>query len=142
MTQIGRKLWVCLFSIALLFAFCTAAYAAHEEIPRISIAELKKMMDEKADIVVVDAQIKSLYDKGHIKGAVNFPWKQEITSADARVLPKDKLIVVYCDCGPGESDSSDVAAQLTMLGFPDVKVLADPSIRGWIKAGYPIDKGY
>jgi len=117
-----------------------AAYAAHDEVPRITIAETKKLMDSKADIVILDTQIKNMYDKGHIKGAINFPWKMEISAEDARSLPKDKLIITYCDCGPGESDSSDVAAQLTGLGFADVKVLADPAIRGWIKEGYPTEK--
>ena len=135
-----RKLLVTLFAGLMLFACAIAAYAAHDEVPRITIAETKKLMDSKADIVILDTQIKSLYDKGHIKGAINFPWKQEISAEDVRNLPKDKLIITYCDCGPGESDSSDVAAQLNGLGFVDVKVLADPAIRGWIKAGYPIEK--
>jgi rhodanese-related sulfurtransferase len=121
-------------------AFTVAAYAAHDEVPRISVEETKKLVDSKASIVILDTQLKSIYDKGHISGAINFPWKQQITSEDARKLPKDKLIITYCDCGPGESDSSDLAAQLLDLGFPDVKVLADPSIRGWIKAGYPVEK--
>jgi rhodanese-related sulfurtransferase len=126
---------------AVLIAVCASvAYAGHEEIPRISVADLKKMMDANQDVVVIDAQLKEIYDKGHIKGAVNLPWKMEITAIDARDLPKDKPIVVYCDCGPGETDSADEAAQLTGLGFPDVKVLADPSIRGWTKAGYPMEK--
>lgn len=128
----------CLATVA-FFAF-GAAHAANEDVPRISIAELKKLIDEKADIVILDAQLKEVYNKGHIRGARSFPWSAEITSEDAQGLPKDKLIVVYCDCGPGEADSSDVAAQLIRLGFDNVKVLADPSIRGWIKLGYPVEK--
>jgi rhodanese-related sulfurtransferase len=135
-----RKLFVFLFAGLMLLAYTSAAYAAHNEIPRITIAETKKLMDSKTDIVIVDTQIKSLYDKGHIKGAINVPWKEELSAEDTQKLPKDKLIITYCDCGPGESDSSDVAAQLTNLGFIDVKVLADPAIRGWIKAGYPTEK--
>ena len=135
-----RKLLIVLFTGIVLLTFAGAAYAAHDEIPRITVAETKQLMDSKTDIVIVDTQIKSMYDKGHIKGAINFPWKEEITTEDARNLPKDKLIITYCDCGPGESDSADVAAQLTNLGFANVKVLADPSIRGWIKAGYPTEK--
>jgi rhodanese-related sulfurtransferase len=32
-----------------------------------------------------------------------------------------------------------MAAQLVELGFPNVKVLQDPSIRGWKRAGYPME---
>jgi rhodanese-related sulfurtransferase len=132
------KLVYCGLAMA-FFAF-GAAQAANDEVPRIPIAELKKLIDDKADIVILDAQLKEVYNKGHIKGAKSFPWNAEIAPEDAQGLPKEKLIIVYCDCGPGEADSSDVAAQLIRLGFDNVKVLADPSIRGWTKLGYPIEK--
>jgi len=114
-------------------------HTPHNEMPRISVEELKKLVDENADVVILDAQQKRLYLQGHIKGAVHFPWKQQITAIDARFIPRDKPLVVYCDCGPGDTDSSEVAANLVALGFSDVKVLTDPSIRGWIEAGYPME---
>jgi len=119
--------------------FVSLVNAAHPEIPRITLEELKGLIEQKADVVIIDAQLKEIYDRGHIKGARSLPWKAEITEADVKDIPKDKLIVTYCDCGPGESDSADVAAQLINLGYSNVKVLADPSIRGWKKAGYPMD---
>jgi rhodanese-related sulfurtransferase len=127
-------------TVLLTFLISAVAYAGHDEIPRIPIDDLKKMIDQKADIVILDAQLKEIYDSGHIKGALSLPWKQELTFEDTASLPKNKLIVVYCDCGPGETDSSDVAFQLTGLGFDNVKILADPSVRGWKKAGYPMEK--
>lgn len=130
-----------LISVGLLWAFVApTAYAMHDEIPRMSIEELKNLIDQKADIVILDAQLKNIYDKGHINGARSLPWKEDLSQEDVRSLPKDKLIVVYCECGPGEADSSDVAAQLLELGFANVKVLADPAFRGWKKAGYPVEK--
>ena len=136
----SHKFAVIFLTLSFVLSFAVAAFAAHDEIPRITIEETKKMMDSKVPIVILDTQLKSVYEKGHIKGAINFPWKQEITPEDTNNLPKDKLIITYCDCGPGETDSSDIAAQLTGLGFSDVEVLADPAIRGWIKAGYPTEK--
>lgn len=135
-----RKSLFWLLTILMTLAFTAAAFAAHDEVPRITLEETKKLVDSKASIVILDTQLKEIYAKGHIPGAINFPWKQELTSADTRSLPKDKLIITYCDCGPGESDSSDVAAQLLDLGFAEVKVMKDPAIRGWIKAGYPVEK--
>ena len=52
---------------------------------------------------------------------------------------KDKLIITYCDCGPGEADSVDVANQLTEAGYRNVKTLAD-GWSAWIEAGYPVDR--
>ena len=114
-------------------------HTAHDEMPRISIHELKELVDENADVVILDAQQKKAYAQGHIHGAINFPWKQQITPIDARFLPRDKPIVVYCDCGSKDTDSSEVAAQLAALGFEDVRVLTDPSIKGWMEAGYPME---
>ena len=110
-----------------------------EDVPRINIADLKKMIDSGNDVIILDTQPKAVYDKGHIKGAISFPWRKKITILDTEGLPMDKLIVTYCDCGPGESDSADVAAKLFQMGFGDVKVLKDPSIQGWKKAGYPVE---
>jgi rhodanese-related sulfurtransferase len=109
-----------------------------EEVPRISLEEVKELMDSGADIVIVDDQPRSVYEQGHIKGAISLPWAMEITPIDTQQLPRDKLIITYCDCGPGEADSADIALRLIQMGFENVKVLADPSIRGWIEAGYPM----
>jgi rhodanese-related sulfurtransferase len=130
---------ICTISLAFVI-ISGAAYAAHDEIPRITISDLKKMVDQNADVVILDVQLKNIYDKGHIKGARSFPWKAELSQDDVMSLPKGKLIVTYCECGPGEADSSDVAAQLAELGFTNIKVLADPSLRGWKKEGYPVEK--
>jgi rhodanese-related sulfurtransferase len=112
----------------------------HKEIPRITIEELKQKMDGGGDIVVLDAQPKAIYDKMHIKGSIPLPWTAKLTQWDVRQIPRDKMIIIYCDCGPGEADSSDLAAQLREMGFNNVEVLAYPSIRGWIRAGYPVEK--
>jgi rhodanese-related sulfurtransferase len=114
---------------------------AQGDVPRISIQELKKMMDSGKPVTIIDAQSKDVYKAGHIKGAISLPWRSQIPLEDVWNLPKDKPIVTYCDCGPGESDSADVASQLIQFGFEDVKVLRDPSIKGWKDAGYPVEKG-
>ncbi len=130
---------ICVFCIALCNTY-TAYSASPEEVPRIKVEELKKMMDEGAAVTIIDTQPRDVYEEAHIKGAVSLPWKSKISLQDVRSLPKGKLLVTYCDCGPGESDSSDVASQLIELGFENVKVLQDPSIQQWRKAGYPMEK--
>ena len=124
------------FALLLALAFSSLAQI---EIPRITIQELKGMLDEGTGVVILDTQPKTVYEKGHIKGAISFPWKARIAAQDVAGLPLNKPIVTYCDCGPGESDSASVAAQLVELGFSNVKVLKDPAIRGWKQAGYPME---
>jgi len=90
--------------------------------------------------VLIDVQPNDIYEMGHIKGAISLPWKAQIALEDVWSLPNDQPIVTYCDCGPGESDSASVAAQLFQFGFDNVKVLKDPSIRGWKELNYPMEK--
>jgi len=114
--------------------------AAQGNVPRISIQDLKKMMDAGKPVTIIDVQPKDVYKAGHIKGAISIPWKSQIALEDVFNLPTEKPVVTYCDCGPGEADSSDVASQLFQMGFDDEKVLGDPSIKGWKAAGYPMEK--
>ena len=127
-------------TLLMMMSVFLVAMAADNKISRISIDELKAMMDGGQDIVILDAQSKEVYDMEHIKGAISFPWAMEIESRKAKSLSRGKLIVAYCDCGPGEGDSNDVAVQLKKMGFEKVMVLADPSVRGWKEKGYPMEK--
>lgn len=112
----------------------------HKEIPRLSIQDLKQLMDAYDQVLVLDVRPRAAYDEGHIKGAISFPWAPGVAEGDVTQLRRDKPMVIYCACGPGEADSADIAAQLKEMGFGNIKILADPSIGGWIKAGYPIEK--
>jgi rhodanese-related sulfurtransferase len=134
-TQIRRG--TVLACLAMLIAFAFTAFA--DEIPRVKPEELKGMITGGGKgFLVVDVQPKGAYDLGHIKGAVNFPWSQEIKSAGK--LPKGKTLILYCDCGH-EEDSTDSAQQLvTKFGYTNVKVL-EGGWSGWQKLGYPVEKG-
>jgi rhodanese-related sulfurtransferase len=112
--------------------------AARTEVPRITNQELKGTIDQGASVVILDTRPRAIFEKGHIWGAISFPWKARITLQDVSGLPRDRLIVTYCSCGPGEADSANVAEQLVELGFRNVKVLIDPSIGGWKQVACPL----
>jgi rhodanese-related sulfurtransferase len=128
-----------LVALTLSILIFVPVFAATDDVPRITIQELKKLMDNKADVTILDAQPKRAFEKGHIKGAVSFPWAPKLNEGQVAALPKTGTIVVYCDCGPGETDSVSIGERLIALGFSNVKVLQDPSIRGWKEAGYPVE---
>jgi rhodanese-related sulfurtransferase len=111
-----------------------------DQVSRITVEELKSLMDSGAKVAILDVRPRESYDMGHIKGAVSFPWKPQLTFADVEMLPWGDLIVTYCDCGPGEADSANVAFQLIELGSEmEFQVLAHPAIEGWIELGYPTE---
>jgi len=130
-----------ILTAAVCLALFAAVYAeAQSKVPRISIQELKGMIDKKTPVIIIDVQPAGVYAEGHIKGAISLPASSKIKLEDVWDFPYDRLIVTYCDCGPGEADSSDAAAQLIKFGYDNVKVLADPSIKGWKAEKYPLEK--
>jgi rhodanese-related sulfurtransferase/thiol-disulfide isomerase/thioredoxin len=104
--------------------------------PRITVEDLKKMMDERATVVIVDTNEEINYKMKRIKGAIHFPWAKVI--GDPGPLPKDKLLVLYCGC-VGEEASDSVAQQLmNHWGYTNIKVL-DGGLMRWVKLGYPVE---
>ncbi len=110
-----------------------------EDFPQVKPEALKQMIDKgDPSIVIVDAQPKGAYDLGHIKGAVNLPWAADLKSNGD--LPKDKTLVIYCDCAH-EEDSIDVANQFKeKWGYSEIKLL-EGGWSNWQKLGYPTEKG-
>jgi rhodanese-related sulfurtransferase len=89
--------------------------------------DLKKQIDEKSpNLVIVDTAAPPVWEEEHIPGAVNFPYDKNIKAPVP--LPRDKMLVIYCACKDHE-DSTDVARQLSLLGYRNVKVLKG----GWFK---------
>lgn len=134
------KKTVVLFSGLIILFLVASVYAStHADVPRITVQELKEMMDNGTEVTIIDTQPPAIYALGHIKGAVSIPWKSQVLLEDVWSLRSEIPIVIYCDCGPGESDSADMASQLMKMGFDDVKVLKHPSVRGWKEVGYPME---
>ena len=87
-------------------------------------------------IVVVDARTPETYARGHVPGAINLPHRT-IDSSTTASLPRDKVIVIYCD-GVYCNASTKAAAKLTDLGFK-VKEMLD-GMEGWRKEGHAIEE--
>ena len=113
------------------------------DLPRISVEELKQMIEKNADIVIVDTRDGGSYAAGHIKGAINIHY--DVTSDPMQrqmmliALPMDKLIVTYCDC-TDDANSANVVQELYDLGY-DLKylrVLSGGSLR-WVELKYPLE---
>ena len=69
-----------------------------ENVPsdRITIRQLKRMMDAKEDVVIIDTRDGSAYvgSTVKIKGAIHITFNE--LEAKMKDLPKNKLIVTYC----------------------------------------------
>ena len=122
--------------LAVTFGILSSTASA-QEIQRIKPEELKRLIESKADIVVVDNQPKAAYDIEHIPGAMNFPWASQIKGPVN--LPRDKVLILYCACDH-EEDSTHVAKQLiNNFGYKNIKLLDGGWLR-WMGLGYPAEK--
>ncbi len=73
-----------------------AANAVENNVPRITVEELKAKMDKGAPVIVVDVRTGPSYDnsKIRVKGDVRIPY-QDIAKRTAE-LPFGSEIVLYC----------------------------------------------
>lgn len=108
----------------------TATPLPRDEIPRISPEELKNLLDNGEDVLVVDTRGKIPYDYVHLPGAIMAP-------EDYDDFPHDKAIVFYCDC-INESQSAGPAVELYKIGFTNVSALLG-GISAWEDADYPVE---
>ncbi|HSF41658.1 MAG TPA: rhodanese-like domain-containing protein [Thermoanaerobaculia bacterium] len=93
--------------------------------------------DGATGFLVIDARIPEVYAAGHVPGAINLPHRT-IDAATTAGLPKDKVIVTYCD-GVGCNASTKAAVKLSALGFAVKEMLG--GLDWWRRDGLPLATG-
>ena len=101
--------------------------------------ELKDKLDKRDEnFHLLEVLAEGPYKAGHIKGAINIPFKRVGSEAKKR-FNKDDEIVVYC--ADAECTASDIAAEkLDSFGFTNVYDYHEGK-EDWKEAGYPIVEG-
>ncbi len=108
-------------------------WIAKGNIGAVSVAFIKKQIDDKAPMLLVDSRPKDRkYDKGHIPGAISIPDSAFDKMVDK--LPADKAMALYFYCeGMSCVLSSNSATKAAMLGYTNVKVVPE-GYPGWVAA--------
>ena len=86
---------------------------------------------------MLDARTAESYAKAYVPGAISFPYRR-IEASSVASLPKDKVIVTYCD-GTFCNASTKAAAKLSALGFRVKEMIH--GMAGWREEGYPVEMG-
>ena len=117
-----------------VFAEGFPGWIAGGNLHAVSVAHLKKLMDEKTPMTLVDSRPKERkYDLGHIPGAISLPDSQFDKLAAER-LPKDKAAALFFYCeGLSCRLSNDSALKAIKLGYTNVKVVPE-GYPAWEKA--------
>lgn len=106
---------------------------AKRQVPEVSPREVKEMLDNGEDMVVIDVREKDEYANGYIDGAIYIGRGMLEFSIDNRVPDRKKKIVLYCARG---SRSALAGQALLSLGYSDVYSMASGFL-GWKELGLP-----
>lgn len=139
MAQFAKTLAL-VFVAGFVLALSSIALAKEDQairaVPRISIDELKVLMEQKA-VLVLDVREPGSFAKGRIPGAVNIDYT-EILAKGAQFTGEKRTIVAYCACA-NEMTAARAAVDLAAKGIPGAKALKG-GWDEWVSRGEKIEK--
>ena len=129
-----------LYSASLIYAADKTPEQVVQEakaaINEVSIDEVKKMIDNKEDIILLDVRDSEEYTTGHIPGAINISRGTLDFKVHSIIPDKNKKIIVYC----GLDLRSPLATKsVNDLGYKKAINMIG-GLKAWKEAGYPILK--
>ncbi len=138
MAKLAAKIVIVLPAVVSLSlpALAKEGAQAIRNVPRVSIDELKALMEQKA-VLIIDVRDAESFAKGRIPGAVNVDYTQMLKQAGEFASEK-RTIVTYCACA-NEMTAARASVDLAAKGIAGAKAL-----RGgwdeWVQRGEKIEK--
>jgi sulfur-carrier protein adenylyltransferase/sulfurtransferase len=102
---------------------------------QVPLDELKRRIDSREKLVLVDVREKDEWRGGYIPGAISIPRGFLEIQAEQKLPDKDAHVVAYC---AGGTRSALAAATLQELGYSHVET-ANPGFVRWKDLGYPVE---
>jgi molybdopterin/thiamine biosynthesis adenylyltransferase/rhodanese-related sulfurtransferase len=106
-----------------------------KETKEVSLDEVKRRLEAKEPMVLVDVREKEETRAGYIPGAISVPRGFLEIQIEQRVPDKNAHVVLYC---AGGTRSALAAATLQSLGYTHVET-ANPGFVRWKDLGYPME---
>lgn len=105
------------------------------QVPQISAEDLKKAIDAKKEISLLDVRTPQEYTKIRIKGSINLP-VDDLAGKVEKVMPdKDQTIYVYCLSG---ARSIQAVTEMIGLGYTNVFSVTS-GLLSWRAKKYPLE---
>ncbi len=106
--------------------------------PRIPAEELKRMMDEDTDMVILDSRPAAEYHRMNIPGGVDCPGAELVYRVHDLAPNPETTVVVNC---AGRTRSIIGAQSLINAGIPNKVVALKDGTMGWELAGFDCETG-
>ncbi len=107
---------------------------ARAQIREVSAADVKGMVETKADVVYLDIREPNEWNLGRIPGAVHLP-RGNLESKLEGMVERDRKIVVYCARG---NRSALAALTMKQMGYEDVASMSG-GLQSWPDVGGPVE---
>ena len=114
----------------------TLSAQAIRNVPRVTIDELKVLLEKKA-VLIIDVRDADSFAKGRIPGAVNVDYTRMLHEAD-RFKGETRTVVTYCACAR-EMTSARAAVDLAAKGISGAKALVG-GWDEWVQRGEPVER--
>ncbi len=108
------------------------------ETPRIPAGELKKLIDEKTKLVILDSRPFEEYHRMNIPGGIDAPGAELAWRVHDVAPDPDTLVVVNC---AGRTRSIIGCQSLRNAGIPNQVVALKDGTMGWELAGFEVERG-
>jgi len=109
--------------------------SVRKSIREVSLDELKKRLEQRAPMTLIDVREKDEFRAGYIPGALSLPRGFLEIQVEQKVPDKNAKIVLYC---AGGTRSALAAKTLQELGYANVES-ANPGFVRWKDLGYPME---
>ena len=109
--------------------------ALREVVTEVSLDEIKRRLDRKEPMVLVDVREREEHRAGFIPGALSIPRSYLELQAERLLPDRDAPIVLYC---AGGTRSAFAAKTLLEMGYRRVET-ASPGFVRWKELGYPTE---
>jgi molybdopterin/thiamine biosynthesis adenylyltransferase/rhodanese-related sulfurtransferase len=106
-----------------------------QSVKTVQLAEMKRRLEQKEPMVLVDVREKEEFRAGFIPGAISMPRAYLEQQFEAKLPDKNAPIVAYCAAG---NRSAFAAKTLLELGYTRVES-ANPGFVRWKDLGYPVE---
>jgi len=114
----------------------TEVPADYHDLPTVTPDELMKAIEAGEQMVIVDTNTKSMYDEGHLPGAISIPWDMGGFKQDPG-LPRGVTLYFYCVCADEEDSGHMGLSAVSEWGYRNV-VLLKGGTPAWEAAGYEL----
>jgi rhodanese-related sulfurtransferase len=111
---------------------------ARRHTPSIAARELRRLLDEKADLVVLDARREDEYRTMSVPGGISVPGAELVRRIRAAAPSAETLVVVNC---AGRTRSIIGAQSLINAGVPNRVVALRNGTIGWTLDGLTLEHG-